>query len=227
MLWFFFRYIVWITILYLLFFIDSFSPFYWLNTLQTELTIYLTATWIELFEIPVQMLGNTVYLDHGFDVWIFDECNGLTAFLIFGTAIIAYPTLWKSRLYWLLEGYVFVVVLNMIRIDAVVYFTMLDANYFHISHNLIGRYSTILLTLSLFFIFTLRVSISQMVRQRCDRRKQAYERRHPHAKEWRADDVEHRHLPMRRKSEVDRRNLLIVNLEGSLKDKDHCLKTLT
>ena len=107
MLWFFLRYIVWVTLLYLLFFIDDFSPFYVVNTLQTELTIYLTATWIDFFKIPVEMLGNTVYLDNGFDIWIFDECNGLTAFLLFGAAIIAYPTLWKSRLFWLLEGYVF------------------------------------------------------------------------------------------------------------------------
>ncbi len=205
MLWFFLRYIVWVTLLYLLFFIDSFSPFYWVNTLQTELAIYLTSTWIDLFEIPVEMIGNTVYLGNGFEIWIFDECNCLKSFLLFGSAIIAYPTLWKSRLFWLLEGYIILVILNAIRIDAVIYFTMLDANFFHISHNLIGRYSTILLTLSLFFIFTLRVKISHLVRQYCDRRKQPYERRHPHAQEWRAGDVEHRHLPSRRKSEVDRR----------------------
>ncbi len=207
MLWFFIRYISWVTLLYLLFFIESFSPFYGVNVWQTDLTIYLTYWWIQLFEIPVEMLGNTVYLDHGFDIWIFDECNGLTPYLLFGTAIIAYPTLWKSKLFWLLEGYAIIVVLNAIRIDAVVYFTMIDANYFHLSHNLIGRYSTILLTLSLFFIFTLRVQISLLVRQSCDRRKGEYERRRPHyVLEWRAAEAEHRHNASKRKSEQDRRN---------------------
>lgn len=161
MLWFCLRYIIWIALLYLLFFIDSLSPLYWVNTLQTELTIYLTAAWIDLFEIPVNMLANTVHLDNGFDIWIVDECNGLTTFLLFSSAILAYPALWKCRFYWLLEGYVFVLILNMIRIDAVIYFTMLDVNYFHLSHNLIGRYGTLFLILSLFFIFTLRVKIRQ------------------------------------------------------------------
>ena len=207
MLWFFIRYIVWLPLLYLLFFIDSFSPLYWLNSLQTDLTIYLTALWIDLFAIPVKMLGNTVYLSHGFNIWILDGCNGLTAFMLFGTAIIAYPTSWKSKLFWLLEGYVIVVVLNMIRIDSVIYFTMIDANYFHISHNLIGRYSTILLTLCLFLIFTLRVQISLQVRQYCDRRREAFERRHlHHAHEWRVAEVEHRHKMSKRKSEQDRRD---------------------
>ncbi|WP_460187592.1 exosortase/archaeosortase family protein [Thiomicrorhabdus hydrogeniphila] len=195
----------------MLFFIESFSPFYIIQTLQTDLTIYLTQLWINSFDIPVKMIGNTVYLEHGFKIWILDPCNGLIAFLLFAVAIVAYPTAWLSRLKWLVEGYVYLVVVNSIRIDFVIYVTMFDATYFHCAHDHIGMLAMGTMTLAIFILFTLRVQTFKYLRRFYQRRKQKHDRRHSSfAHEWREPSEEHRHLVDRRQKS-DRRKLVKNN----------------
>ena len=206
MLWFLIRYLLWLVLLFILFFIESFSPFYFVQTLQTDLTIYLTQLWIEWFEIPVKMVGNTIYLDHGFNIWILDGCNGLAAFLLFAVAIIAYPTAWLNRLIWVIEGYLYLVIINSIRIDFVVYVTMFDAKYFECAHDCVGRLCMVGMTLTLFLLFTLRVQISKHIRRYYDRRRGFHDRRHAHAHEWREAKEEHRYNSQDRRNEThDRR----------------------
>jgi len=198
-LWFFVRYFLWLILLFVLFFIESFSPLYFVQNLQTDLTIYLTKLWIDGFDIPVKMVGNTIFLDHGFNIWILNDCNGLAAYLLFAVAIIAYPTSWRSRLIWLLEGYLYLLVINSIRIDFVIYLTMFDANYFECVHDCIGRICMVATTMILFMLFTLRVQVTRGVRSRYDRRKALPNRRHIHAHDWREEKEEHRHgMPDRR-----------------------------
>ncbi|BCN93313.1 hypothetical protein THMIRHAM_10980 [Thiomicrorhabdus immobilis] len=205
MLWFVVRYVLWLVLLFALFFIESISPLYFVQTWQTDLTIYLTHLWIDGFDIPVKMVGNTVYLDHGFNIWILDGCNGLAAYLLFGVAILAYPTVWLSRLIWLLEGYFYLVVINSIRIDFVVYLTMFDADYFYCAHDCIGRLCMVATTLLLFMLFTFRVQLSRQARNQYDRRKGERDRRHAHAHEWREAKEERRHNKEPRRKQQDRR----------------------
>lgn len=187
------RYFLWLVLLFTLFFIESFSPLYIVQTLQTDLTIYLTNLWIDGFNIPVKMIGNTIYLDHGFKIWILDGCNGLTAYLLFGVAILAYPTAWLSRLIWLLEGYFYLVVINSIRIDFVVYLTMFDADYFYCAHDCVGRLFMVATTLLLFMLFTARVQVSRTVRKGYERRRFERDRRHSQAYERFDPKNERRH----------------------------------
>lgn len=199
MLGFFIRFLIWLVLLFVLFFIESFSPLYVVHTWQTDLTIYLTQLWIHYFDIPVEMVGNTVYLDHGFEIWILHGCNGLAAFMLFAVAILAYPTAWVSRLVWVVEGYFYLLVVNSIRIDFVIYVTAFDADYFHCAHDCLGMLAMAAMTLAIFILFTLRVKTIKYHRHFQQRRKQKYDRRHAsYAHEWREPKEERRHSGDRR-----------------------------
>lgn len=205
MIWFIVRYILWLILLFSLFFHDTYSPFYAVQAWQTDLTIYLTHLWVNGFQIPVNMVGNTIYLDHGFNIWILDECNGLLAYLLFAVGIVAYPTAWLYRLIWLLESYVYLVVINSARIDFVVYATMFDASYFYCVHDCVGRLAMVVTILLMFILFTFRVQVTRYVRNAYDRRRYGSDRRHAKAHEWREAKEEHRHNNGPRRKQAERR----------------------
>lgn len=205
MTWFIIRYILWLILLFALFFHEAYSPFYSVQSLQTDLTIYLTQLWINWFEIPVKMVGNTIYLDHGFNIWILDECNGLLAYLLFAVGIVAYPTPWVYRFIWLLESYVYLVFVNSARIDFVVYATMFDASYFYCAHDCFGRLAMVATILMMFILFTARVQITRHIRNMYDRRRYGRDRRHAKAHQWREAKEERRHNHGSRRKQPERR----------------------
>lgn len=194
-----FRYLAWAAFLYVLFFFESFSPLFFVQAWQTQLTIWLTHLWIDYFEIAVKMIGNTVYLKDGFKIWVEDSCNGLLAYLLYAVAILAFPANNRLRFIWLLEGYLYLVLVNSIRIDFVIYISMFDSSYFHFVHDCIGRGFIFINLVVMFMLFTLRVQVTSGVRKRIERRKHHLDRRHAHGKEWRAAPYERRHGEDRRK----------------------------
>ena len=194
-----FSYLVWASLLYAVFFIESFSPLYFLQGWQTGLTIWLTHVWIDYFDIAVKMIGNTVYLKDGFRIWIEDSCNGLLAFLLYACAVLAFPASKKLRFIWLLESYLYLVLVNSIRIDFVIYVSMFDSSYFEFVHDCIGRGFIFINLLVMFMLFTLRVQVTNGVQKIIERRKNHFDRRHSHGKEWRA-------APYERRKGGDRRN---------------------
>ena len=194
-----FRYLAWAAFLYVLFFFESFSPLFFVQAWQTELTIWLTRFWIDYFQIAVNMIGNTVYLKSGFKIWIEDGCNGLLAYLLYAVAILAFPAANKLRLVWLFEGYFYLVLVNSLRIDFVIYISMFDPNYFFFVHDVIGRGFIFINLVVMFMLFTLRVQVTTGVKKFVERRKRRFDRRHANAKEWRAQPYEIRHGGDRRK----------------------------
>ncbi len=147
-------YVLWLALLYLLFFIEGFSPFYIVNHWQTHLTIIQTQWWVDTFSIPVKMVGDTIHLDNGFDIWILNNCNGMEPYVLYVAGILAYPNTWYQKGLWIVYGYLFVLLLNTVRIDVVVYVTMLDKTYFELIHDFIGRVIMLFLTLGLFVYYS-------------------------------------------------------------------------
>lgn len=151
---FFIGYFFWLILLYLLFFVESFSPFYFVQNWQTQLMIVLTQWWIDTFSIPVEMVGDTIHLANGFDLWILNNCNALEPYWLYVAGILAYPNGWRDRVVWIIYGYLFVLILNTIRIDVVVYVTMLDKDSFVLVHDFIGRTVMLFMTLGLFLVYS-------------------------------------------------------------------------
>lgn len=147
-------YLVWVAVLYLLFFNESFSPLFIFNVWQTELTVWLTRLWVDLLAIPVNMVGSTIHLDNGFDIWILQDCNGMEPYWLYVAGILAYPNHLTQKLLWIFYGYLFVLVLNTIRIDIVVYITMLNRDAFELVHDFIGRTVMLFLTLGLYVFYS-------------------------------------------------------------------------
>jgi exosortase/archaeosortase family protein len=158
------RFAVLAPLFFALLYFEGFSPLIFVNEMQTELTAFLTEEGIALFAMPIRMDGNTLLFEHGMRLYIVNDCNGLAPVLFFWSAVLAFPTLLKRKVSWLLAGYAALTALNMIRIIAIAYGVTLDAESFGWSHNIVGRYGMGLFTLALFWIFTLSVEIRRQKR---------------------------------------------------------------
>lgn len=151
-------YFLWVPILFGLVYIEDFSPLFFLNNLQTDLTTVLTTYGVEFFNLPIKMQGPLMLFDNGARLTIHYTCNVITPILLYTAAIISYPTWIKNKIIWLIGGYITLVALNLVRMLLVSYAVTLDPDYFHWTHNYIGRYGMGVLTLTIFFIFTQHVS---------------------------------------------------------------------
>lgn len=154
-------YVLWVSLLFMLTFIEGVAPLFFVNEFQTQLTIQLTSMWVNFFQIPLVMQGDTLILEHGMSLQILHECNGLVPFLLYLAAILAYPTELKYKLQWFLIGYLFLMLINMVRIFAITLVVVDFPDLFTISHDWVGRYGVGLFTLLFFFWFTNRVPVIQ------------------------------------------------------------------
>ena len=141
--------------------IENYSPFFFLNDLQTNLTLILISYGVEFSNLPIKIQESLMLFDNGAKVTIDYTCNGLTAILLYTVAILSYPTYIKAKITWLIYGYIIIVAINLLRIFVFSYAVTINPDYFHFAHDYIGRYGMGLLTLGLFFIFTQYARISK------------------------------------------------------------------
>ena len=153
------RYAIVALLLFSLVYFEGFSPLFFLNELQTALTVQMTQSAVSLFSLPIRMEDNVLIFKHGMQLFVVNDCNGLAPLLLFWSAVAAFPTTLKTKIPWLLMGYVLLTMLNLIRIVAVAYGVTLDPQSFGWSHDIAGRYGMGVLTLLLYWIFTLRVEV--------------------------------------------------------------------
>ena len=156
-------YILWGSILFGLLFIEGYSPLFFLNNLQTDLTIFLVSSGVDFFNLPIKMQGSVMIFDNAAKIFIHDSCNGMTAILLYTAGIIAYPTWLKNKAIWFTGGYIFIVFLNILRLLFVSYMVAINPDYFHWSHDYIGRYGMGIFTLFSFFIFTQYVKLNKKI----------------------------------------------------------------
>lgn len=148
-------------LLFLLTYIEGLSPFFFLNDLQTELTVILTGYGVALTGLPVEMAGPLMLFDNGVRLLIHYTCNALAPILLFFAAVLAYPTFWQTKLRWLLAGYVILVLLNLIRMLLVSYAVSVRPESFELAHDYVGRYGVAALTVALFYLFTERSELNR------------------------------------------------------------------
>jgi exosortase/archaeosortase family protein len=154
-------YFVWAVLLFFLFYFKEYSPFYLLNTDHTELSIYLTGVWLNIFDIPITLSGESLIFSHGMVLRILDECNGIVPFLFYLAAILAYPAKVIHKLIWALIGYVLLMAANAVRIDWILYHMIEHPEDLVLAHEIVGRYTMALLPLLLFYIFSQRYTLME------------------------------------------------------------------
>ncbi|WP_309497716.1 hypothetical protein [Sulfurovum sp.] len=148
------RYAFWASLLYAAIYFENFSPLIFINTLQTDLSIYLTQLWIAFFDMPIQMSGATLIYEHGLQLEIVNECNGLAAFLFFLAGVLAYPTPMKVKLIWIILAYFVLLIANTIRLDWILYHVIEHPEDFDFIHEVVGRYVIAAIPLVLFYFYS-------------------------------------------------------------------------
>ena len=125
-----------------------------INTLHTDLSIYVTGVWIDFFDLPIAMWQSTLRYANGLQLEILNECNGLAAFLFYLAAMLAYPAAKNDKIRWTIFAYFILIVANAIRIDWILYHVISHPEDFTFAHEVVGRYAIAFLTLILFYLFT-------------------------------------------------------------------------
>jgi len=158
------RYAFWVSLLYLAIYFENFSPLIIMNTLQTDVSIYLTQLWIDLFDIPIQMSGGTLTYLHGLRLEIVNECNGLAAFLFFMAAVLSSPAPLKVKFIWIISSYFLLLAANSIRLDWILYHVIEYPEDFKFIHEVVGRYVIASIPLLLFYLYAhdAKISLSEV-----------------------------------------------------------------
>lgn len=68
-------------------------------------------------------------------VWVGDNCNGFKLFSIFSIFILAYPTNWKSKIWYIPFGIIIVHLANVLRIMALVLINDYNPAYLDFNHD--------------------------------------------------------------------------------------------
>lgn len=94
---------------------------------------------LSIFDSHVVRDGAVLYrYSYGYSIVISKGCSALTYMLTIGTAILAFPTSWISRLKGLSVALVSVAVLNLLRITSLLYFKILLRPFqFDLIHELV------------------------------------------------------------------------------------------
>ena len=153
--------------LYFLFLVILFVFFYaptsiistGVNQAQTALTLDA----LDIFLEPKQLDGIDIWINPHYKIIISQACNGIIPILFLWASILAYPSIWKRKIFWMLFGYVVFFVMNVIRILLVVYVTQEGAgkNEFHWSHDIVGN-SLLMITGLILFVSFIRSSSTKL-----------------------------------------------------------------
>ena len=76
----------------------------------------------------------TLGIDGTHGIWIGDPCNGITLFALFVGFVIAYPGPLKTKLWFIPLGLLSIHLVNIIRIVALVFITLLAPDYLEFNH---------------------------------------------------------------------------------------------
>lgn len=114
-----------------------------LNELQA-FTAYITATTISTSGIPVKLDGAHLFLlgEH----WeVILECTALSAFIVFASFVLAYPSHMKSKSFGLLIGIPALFAANIIRLFVLAWATRWSPEYAPVVHDYVWQIAFLLL----------------------------------------------------------------------------------
>jgi exosortase/archaeosortase family protein len=136
-----------------LIYFEDFSPFIFINNLQTDLSVFLTQKFIDFSLLPVNMIGNSISFNHDLELKIVNECNGLAGVLLLLGAFLSYPTLLRTKINWIFFSYLFLVIVNSIRLNWIIYYMIEHPENFVFIHDIVSRYFFAIVVLLLFYFF--------------------------------------------------------------------------
>ena len=134
-----------------------FAIFYWdlspisatINSVQTNLTAYLTS-----LSLPVGMIEeHKIFITSHYALVIEKACNGMIPYLFFLASIIAFPSSLLHKAKWAIIGYIIITTVNIFRIWFVTQFVLEEKSNFSLAHDYLGNGILILTGLVLFTSF--------------------------------------------------------------------------
>ena len=103
----------------------------------------------------VQVEGTKIRSDN-FAVNIENGCNGIETALLFGSAVLAFPAPWKSRLLGLALGFVAIQVINLVRVVSLYWIGAHRPSFFSASHTVLWQSIVVLCGVLLFLVWASR-----------------------------------------------------------------------
>lgn len=100
----------------------------------------------------------------GFGVSIEPGCNGVEAYLVLASAIIAFPATWLARIWGLGLGFLAVQGLNVLRVISLFYLGQWDKQIFDFAHTYLWQ-GLIMLDVLVFWLYWVKVSVPSKVEQ--------------------------------------------------------------
>ncbi len=134
-----------------------FGVFYWdlsplsstINSLQTNLTAYLTS----LSLVDNMMEEHRILINAHYSLVIEKACNGMIPYLFFLASIIAFPSTLMHKVKWAIMGYIFISLMNVFRIWFVTQLVLQERQNFSLAHDYLGNGLLIVTGLLLFTWF--------------------------------------------------------------------------
>jgi len=121
------------------------STFYSLTSLQivlnrVDVVTPVTSAVVKTTGLLVNVLGVPVHVENadlvtpGMRLRISDDCNGMIAFIIFMSAVLAFPSRWRDKGLGILMGAALIWILNIFRILVLVYVALYFPQFFFETH---------------------------------------------------------------------------------------------
>lgn len=129
-----------------------------INTFQREILLDMLRWWFD-----ERVVGHYIYINPLYSLTIDKACNGMVSIIIFWASILAYPSPWLQKIFWLMIGYIVISLSNFLRIVFVSYMVMEDSHNFSWSHDVVGNGFLMAISLLIFFRFL------QVTRDRLDK----------------------------------------------------------
>lgn len=104
---------------------------------------------------PAEVSGTEIR-SHSFGVNIENGCNGVETALLFGAAVLAFPSSWTRRLIGLLIGFAAIQVLNLFRVVTLFWIGLHRPALFNSSHTVIWQSVVVLFGVLLFLVWASR-----------------------------------------------------------------------
>ncbi len=144
-------YFLYLILLFVFFYAHTSAVSMFFNDNQTKLTLFF----LNIFLDPTQIRGIDIWINPQYKIVISQACNGIIPILFLFASILAYPSMWWLKIFWMSIGYVLFSLINVLRILMVVYFVEQEGGKenFYWSHDLIGNILLMVTGLGLFILF--------------------------------------------------------------------------
>ncbi len=116
---------------------------------------YVSAGVLNALGEKVEVTGTEIR-SSSFGVNIENGCNGVETALLFGAAVLAFPSSWKRRLLGLGAGFLAIQVLNLFRVVSLFWIGLHRPALFNSSHTVIWQSIVVLFGVLLFLIWASR-----------------------------------------------------------------------